>query len=196
MYMTPHNIKEEQRKNIGIEPVVDMKHFLILLLADLASKSPIVDFDNPDQNIACLSIDYKKIIESIMYEENGWGIKFATLINIHSYYEYQQEWESKLGRTLNKVLIELNKNPRYDFEDDDIEIYFEDDEIKSIKSNYDEETLAVMDHFSNLMASLTIERKLEIETREMNRTRERQNYNIETLKQWKSLSDKCKKKKH
>ena len=39
--MYRERIKEEQRKIIGIEPVIDMKHFVILLLADLASKSHI-----------------------------------------------------------------------------------------------------------------------------------------------------------
>ena len=82
MYQERSNIKKEQQQIIGIVPAIDMKHFVLLLLADLASKSPIIYFNDCNIKTACLSSDYKRIIQDIMYQENGWGIKFAELIDI------------------------------------------------------------------------------------------------------------------
>ena len=45
-YSNKRDIIEEQRYLIGIEPVVDMKNFVLLLLADLARKTKIHDFQN------------------------------------------------------------------------------------------------------------------------------------------------------
>lgn len=58
MYKTHEKemIINEQKSIIGIKPVVDMKHFVMLLLADLASKSPIVYFDDCDIKTACLEL--------------------------------------------------------------------------------------------------------------------------------------------
>ena len=65
------DIIEEQRHLIGIEPVMDMKNFVLLLLTDLACKSKIHYFNNQELMTACLPLDYCEIIEKIMYEENG-----------------------------------------------------------------------------------------------------------------------------
>jgi hypothetical protein len=162
-------IKKEEQQIIGIIPVVDMKNFVLLMLADLASKSKIHYFNN-NIKIACLSTNYKEIIEDIMYEGNGWGIEFASLIDIYSYYEKQQDWEQELGCTIQEVLEELNKELRYDFEYDNIEIDFKEEEIDSIKNNYDEETLEVMDHFTNLMSSPIFDRRYKLKQKEMDRS--------------------------
>ena len=145
--------KDEQRKIIGIEPSIDIKHFALLLLVDLASKSQIIYFDSARENIktACIPFDYKEIISEIMYEENGWGIEFAELINIHSYYEFQMDWEQKLGRKISEVIKELNKEIVCDFEYEYFNIDFTVDEIERIKSDYDQKVLDVMDHFSNFI---------------------------------------------
>lgn len=181
MYTNQTDICNEQKKIIGIEPVVDMKSFVILLLADLASKSPIIHFDNPNIKTACLSIDYKKIIEGIMYEKNGWGIKFATIINIYSYYEFQLEWENKLGLTLEKVLIKLNKKLNLDFINDKILIDFTEEEIKKIKNKYDQETLRNMDHFSNLISSPVYDRKANIEINNLLKSKCRYTHHVNNL---------------
>jgi len=170
MYRNQEKIREEQRKIIGIEPVIDMKHFVLLLLADLASKTQIIYLNDNKNKIACLSTEYKKIIEDIMYQENGWGIRFATLINIHTYYEFQSDWKKKLGKTIEKVIKELNKEFVYNFENDRIEIEFTKEEINDIKSNYDEETLTIMDHFTNLINDTTFTRNWDLEMNDMNRS--------------------------
>lgn len=181
MYTNQTEICNEQRKIIGIEPVIDMKNFVILLLADLASKSPIIHYNNPNIKTACLNIDYKKTIQDIMYEENGWGIEFASLINIYSYYEFQLEWEKKLGSTIKKVLYELNKQPELDFKNDKIRINFTEEEIKKIKNRYDNETLSIMDHFSNLIQSSVFDRKANIEINNLLISDARYLHNLENL---------------
>ncbi len=181
MYRDRKNIKEEQRKIIGIEPVIDMKHFALLLLADLASKSHIHYFNKPNIKTAYLSAEYKKIIKDIMYEENGWGIKFAQIININSYYEFQTNWEKKLGTTIEKILKELNKEFIYDFENDGILVDFTKEEIDLIKSNYDYEVLTVMDHFSNLLNHSTFTKTWQIEMNDIKRSNARYAHYLEEL---------------
>ena len=162
-------IKEEQQKIIGITPVVDMKHFVLLVLADLASKSPIVYLDDRNTKTACLNADYKRMIEEIMYQDNGRGIMFASLINIYSYYEFQADWERKLSRTLKKVLTELNKEATYDYENDVIKINFSKEEITDIKNNFDDETLEIANHFTNLLNDPSFTRNFDLNVKEMNR---------------------------
>lgn len=178
--LNQNEIRKEQEQIIGIIPVMDMRNFVKLLLADLASKSKI--YKTNGNKYAHLSTDYKKIIEDIMYEENGWGIRFATLINIHTYYEFQSEWEQKLGRTLKKVLTELNKKMEFDYENDKIIIEFTKEEIDIIKSQYDVETLEVMDHFSNLMDNIIFKRNYGLTRREMDRSVARYQNHLEDLK--------------
>lgn len=62
-YSNKRDIIEEQRYLIGIEPVVDMKNFVLLLLADLARETKIHDFQNPNLKVALLPLEYRDIIE-------------------------------------------------------------------------------------------------------------------------------------
>lgn len=153
----------------NIIPIIDMEKFVMLLLADLASKSPITCFDNPNKKIACLKTDYKRIIEKIMYEENGWGIKFAQLIDIKQYYNNQLEWENEFSLNISKILEKLNKQITYNFLFDNIEIIFTEREINNIKSLYDEDFLKIMDHFSNLLSSYIFSRKYDLDERDRKR---------------------------
>lgn len=153
----------------NINPIIDMEKFIMLLLADLASKSPITCFDNHDYKIACLTTDYKRVIEKIMYEENGWGIKFGQLIDIKQYYDNQIEWENEFAIAISKVLEKLNKQTNYDFMCDNIEIKFTNAEISSIKSQYDEDVLELIDHFSNLLSNYIYSRKFDIDERDIKR---------------------------
>lgn len=195
MHYQKNEICEEQRKIIGIEPVIDIKNFMMLLLADLASKSPIYHIGNVDLKTACLRTNYKEIIENIMYQENGWGIKFATLIDIYSYYEFQQEWETKLGTAFDIVLSKLNKKVRLDFENDIIEVEFTTEEIMDIKSQYDRETLIVMDHFSNLMSAPIFTRDHKLTKKSMEMERARYMHKLEELSLRIEYENKTKKKK-
>lgn len=162
MYKFKNKIKEENKQIIGIEPVVDLEHFLILLLADLASKSNLHYYCDEDISTVCISPDYKKIIEKIMYEENDLGIKYASLFDICEYYSSQKEWERKLGNAFKNALDILNKRFKYDFEYDELEFDFTTDEINNIKSMYDEETLLLMNDFSDLFNNYSHTRKLEL----------------------------------
>lgn len=166
--MNYQKIKEEQEKIIGIVPLIDMKHFVLLLLADLASKSSI-NLDVRNTKTACLNTNYKEIIEDIMYQDNGWGIKFATLIDISTYYEFQSDWEKELGKTIKEVLIELKKEFIYDLENDIILIDFTKEEIENIKSDFDEDILENMDHFTNLISGPESTRTFKLEMNETNR---------------------------
>ena len=177
-YYNKKNIIEEQRYLIGIEPVVDMKNFVLLLLADLARKTKIHDFQNPNLKVALLPLEYRDIIEKIMYEENGWGMEFSSIIPIYSYYENQREWECKLGKMIKSVLNEENLEHDFDLEYNCIRVYFTEDEINEIRSKCDSMLLEVMDHFSNLVSSYTFSRNAKIEDRESERMMNRLKYEI------------------
>ena len=186
-YYNKRDIIEEQRYLIGIEPVVDMKNFVLLLLADLARKTKIHDFQNPNLKVASLPLEYCDIIEKIMYEENGWGTKFASIIPIYYYYENQREWECKLGEAIETILIEESKTTTendfelysdFDLKYDCIYVYFTEDEINEIRSRCDSMLLEVMDHFSNLVSSYNFSRNAKIEDRESERMMNRLEYEI------------------
>lgn len=100
--------KNDIEHYINITPVVDLKGFVTLLLADLASKTRNIWTENT--KYAFLPMDYKNRIEQIMYAENGWGIKFSKLIDINEYYEKQRQWEDNLGEVLSETLSELKKD--------------------------------------------------------------------------------------
>lgn len=165
--------------DIDITPIVDMKGFVTLLLADLASRETLYIFNGPNKKQASLPMDYKSRIEQIMYMDNGNGIKFSKLINIEDYYEHQIKWEQELGKTISDVINELGKKEQttYNLETDTIEIIFTEEEIEKIKSRYDRETLEIMNDFSRSIDDYTLDRKFLINQREsqrfMNRARDR-----------------------
>lgn len=165
--------KNDINHYIDITPVVDMKGFVTLLLADLASKTRNIWTENT--KYAFLPMDYKDIIERIMYKNDNVGLEFYQLIDINKYYENQGLWEDDLGRVLNEVLSELKKDSTlgYNFIDNTISIPFTIQEIMEIKSGYDEETLKTMDHFSNLIADYAFSRKFKVDWREMERNTNR-----------------------
>ncbi len=158
------NFIDETKYFYDITPVMDMQNFVMLLLADLANKSPVFS-----QNIACLPVDYKQRMQEIMYEENGWGIRFSKLIPIEIYYENQKEYEQKLGLALQEALRQLGKETDYDFVSDCLKISFTQGEIEQIKNRYDPETLEIMDHFSNLLQDYSFSRNARLEQKMGNR---------------------------
>ncbi len=133
-------------------PVVDMKHFVLLLLAGLACKSP---YEFSTKTIAVLPANYKEIIQTIMYGENGLGIRFSQLIDIDAYYEHQLAWEKKLGNMIQQVVADLGKTFGYNFENDSIEIPFTSEEIVSIKRQYDINALNNMELFTSYFTDLS-----------------------------------------
>ena len=177
-YSNKRDIIEEQRYLIGIEPVVDMKNFVLLLLADLARKTKVYDFQNSNLKVASLPLEYCDIIEKIMYEENGWGMKFSSIIPIYYYYENQREWECKLGKMIKSVLNEENLEHDFDLEYNCIRVYFTEDRINEIRSKSDSMLLDVIDHFSYLVSSCLFDRDAKIGNKELQRIESRLKYEI------------------
>lgn len=167
----------EQKHIIGIEPVMDINNFALLLLADMASKSKIFYSDKRNSKTASLPLNYCEVIEKIMYEENGWGSKFAELIDIYSYYENQSDWEMELGAAISKILQDEKLKSDLDLEYSYLNIHFTKTQIEEIKSRFDEETLDIMDHFSNLLGAYVYTRRWSIESKEMTRNSNRHLYN-------------------
>ncbi len=176
MNLVKNRIIDEQKYLIGIEAVIDMKNFVLLLLADLARKSTTFCLDNEDLMIASLPLNYCEIIEKIMYTENGWGIKFAELIDIYSYYENQSDWEKELGRTITKIIQDEKLHSNLDLEYNCIEIQFTKEGVKEIRSRFDDETLDIMNHFSSLIDDASFKRLCIIEANEITRNLNRFQY--------------------
>ncbi len=177
-YYSKRDIIEEQKYLIGIEPVVDMRNFVLLLLADLASKTKIHDFQNPNLKTATLPLEYCDIIEKIMYDENGWGMEFSSIIPIYSYYENQREWECKLGKMIKTVLKEENLKHDFDLEYNCIRIYFTEEQMNEVRSECDSVLLEVMNHFSGLISSYAFSRDAKVKDRESERMMNRLEYEI------------------
>lgn len=170
----------EYKEDIGyfyeVTPMIDMQHFVEITLASLANKSQDFYFYKTNKKTAYLPINYKNIIENIMYEANGWGIRFSPLINIKTYYENQLDWEIKLANQINKYLNTHDKQISIDLENDYYKIEFQDEEINQIMAEYDDDFLNIVDHFTNLLKDqLNNDRAYQLREKEFNRKIERLN---------------------
>ncbi len=178
-YYDKNDILKEQKYLIGIEPVIDMRNFVLLLLVNLACKTVICDPSYPNFKIALLPFEYRDIIEKIMREENDLDMDFSSIISIYSYYENQREWEIKLGKMIKKVLKEENLKHDFDLEYNCLRVYFTEEKINTILNQCDSMLLEVMDRFSNLINDYSFDRNERIENREFERTINRLKYETE-----------------
>ena len=178
-YYYKNDILKEQKYLIGIEPVIDMRNFVLLLVVNLACKTAMCDPSYPDFKIASLPFEYRDIIEKIMHEENGVDMEFSSIIPIYSYYENQREWEIKLGKMIKEVLKEENLKHDFDLEYNCLRVYFTEEKINTILNQCDSMLLEVMNRFSNLINDYSFDRNERIENREFERTINRLKYETE-----------------
>ena len=136
-------MKEDNGHFFDVEPVIDLEHFVELLLVTLANKDRLQPsfIDKRIKRHAILSTDYKKKIENTMYDEDSKC--FTKLIDYFDYYEHQSKWEMDISECLKKYSDRI----KYNFEFDYLEIEFTINEIKEILSKYDVETKETMEVF-------------------------------------------------
>ena len=121
-------MKDETSHFYDIVPVIDIKHFAELMLVSIAEQ----DKSNKSEiKRAFIPSDYKKRIESIMYQENNWKIKFSKLIDITEYYDNQINWEDNLSIELSHI----SKDTKYSWELDSVYIDYNKQEIETIDFN-------------------------------------------------------------
>ena len=132
----------ENKHFYNMEPVVDLEHFVELLVVTLANRDTIQPIlrDTRVNRRARLFPDYKAKIEEAMYSKDA--LQYLQLIDSYQYYERQADWEMALSDCLNEYL--KNKKWKYNFRYDCIEIEFTVDEISNILAEYDEETKKIM----------------------------------------------------
>ena len=138
-----------------MKKVLSIKRFTYLFLAKMAEKTPVIQLksDKKDVLICTLPARYKKNIENIMCEPNGWTEEFSNLIDVDAYFKDHFEWEMLLALNIKEVLKELNKDFEYDFINDTICIKFTKDEVEAILSKFTKKEIENMDHFANLVGS-------------------------------------------
>jgi len=145
-----------------MKKVLSIKKFTYLFLAKMAEKSPIIDLKgNKDVLICTLPVCYKKNIENIMCEQNGWAEEFSNLIDVDSYFKDHFEWEMLLALNIKQVLVELNKDFEYDFLNDRICIKFTQAEVDAILSKFSRREIENMDHFANLVGGRIYSREFQ-----------------------------------
>lgn len=143
--------------------VLTLKKFTYLFLAKMAEKTPIIQLksDKKDILICTLPARYKKNIENIMCEQNGWAQEFSNLIDVDAYFKDHFEWEMLLALNIKNVLAELNKDFEYDFLNDRICIKFTQAEVDAILSKFSKKEKENMDHFANLVGSQIYRREFQ-----------------------------------
>ena len=146
---------------------VSMKVFVEALWVLLAQKSQTIDFNRPNIKIAALPTNYKEIIETILFSDTNWPIKFSKLIDINFYFEKQSKWEEEFSKALERFVTSSNRKLKYDFQFDYIELEFTKDEIEQKLSMYDEEFLNTMNHFVNLIQRFGVNRNHDLGMREV-----------------------------
>ncbi len=154
-------MKNEMNYFYDTTPVLDMEHFIDLLLASLASKTKT--------KVASLPQNYKESIEKIMYAKNGWGIKFSELIDANKYYEDQYEWEKDFSIGIIEYLKKQQKEAQYDFNVDSINIKYTTNEIEETFNKYDNNVIETMNHFSNLIEAFSNNRRCDLIKKDVER---------------------------
>ena len=98
-------MKEDSGYFYSVETVVDIDHFVELLLTCLANNTyPIVSFlQEKEKKFANLPVDYLMCIEKILTEQE-FGYYFAELIDFRTYYEHQLAWEDKFKKAISDYL--------------------------------------------------------------------------------------------
>ncbi len=157
-------------------PLIDIDHFVALLLATLAEQSPKNHMSTIETVL--FPTDYKESIASILYEENGWGIYFSSLINTKMYYEHQSEWEHELSCAFNRFIE--SHSYTYDFDGDTLSIEIPKTEILEILKQYDKEFLVSMDRFAYLLLNCSKNRHWELMKKEADRNLKREYIRIST----------------
>ena len=129
---------------------LSLNSFAMLLLATLADNSETIV--NHDNKVAIIPTNYKQIIENILCAENGWRDKFSVLIDTTEYFNDHFEWERQLAKQIQAILNKMGKTFKYDFERDNIHIYFSQTEIDIILSQYNDKNIKnTMKHFVSLL---------------------------------------------
>lgn len=152
-----NKIIEDERKIIGIEPIIDIEHFALLFITELVNEGKIYKTKNHDLKIASLPSDYISIIDNIMHDEDKFNIKFAEIIDIYSYYNDNNKWKKEFADSIknvffNKSLPYIADNSNYSFS-----VSIKQEEINKIKSEYDLETLEIMKEFVTTFNNCRIE---------------------------------------
>lgn len=157
----------------NVEPVVDLEHFIELLLVILTERDYLCYFAKNSIRIAELPTDYKKAIEKAMFDNTIYTIQFSQLIDSYLYYEKQSLWEESLAESFKQYLSKNNKRTQYNFYHDTIEVTFTETEISEILEKYDEETQEIMRHLALYIDVPEFERHGELKIKESNRKLER-----------------------
>lgn len=132
---------------IDITPIVDEKNFMLLLLADMASKN---EKDASQHRIANLPRDFATIIDNIMSSNEELVVNnFSAFMNIKDYYNSKAEYQIFFDKGLYEAL-NMQKH-LYHPEIECVSVIFSDEEIQRIKDNYDPDILAKMDPIATLM---------------------------------------------
>ena len=130
------------------EPVIDLDHFVELLLVSLANKENYPKFnENSSIRIAELPLNYKEQIEEAMFSDSDKIKDFLQLIDSYQYYEHQSKWEMSLADSFKRYLQSHNKSAEYNFHFDYIEIKYTTEEVERILSEYDEKVKEIMESF-------------------------------------------------
>ncbi len=163
-------MKDDSGYFYSIEPVIDIDHFVELLLICLAANSKPIIFLSPkeEKNFAFLPTDYLACIEKILREQE-FGYYFAELIDFHSYYEHQLAWENRLKDAISKYGKKNNKELIFNLEKNMIQIEFTKQEIEKKLAIYDQTSIEKMERFCRLVTYHSADRETKLARKESKR---------------------------
>lgn len=154
--------------------ILTLDQFVELLLIHLASNKKQLNLKTGKWKIqANLPADYKVVIEQILTEDNGWAEEFSTLIDLNYYFKFQNYFERDLVDEFEKFVEKWGKTITTDFRFCFVSIEFSENEVEDIARKYNYETHNKMEHFSNLVSTISMtrnsKREFEQVSREVNR---------------------------
>lgn len=144
-------MKDDIKHYYDVVCKLTMKNFVEILMADLAKNSFIYDINTTDR-IAFLPFNFSEVMHTIMFENNGWGIHFADVIDINDYYSDENAWMLNFSIELNKFLED--KKFEADLYENGIKAYISKEKITQINEKYDKSIQLKVNHFTNIITSL------------------------------------------
>lgn len=144
-----YELKEDLRRTVGNESLVDEKNFILLLLSRLASKSKL-SYTKGKNSIkkGALPINYRDAINSIMHNEYAIK-KYSDIIDIYKYYIDYPMWRQDMVKEIDSILDSNMYDYEFCYTDGTIIINFKRDDLNRIRKLVDEDTLKKFDDFAD-----------------------------------------------
>ena len=142
--------------NSSSDTILSFDDFVLLLIVTLSDFSNTVFLKKVTSKMVRIPVGnkYKHTIKKMISLGDEYIEKLTLLIDLGDFFDDSDEWEFMFFKSLEKLLHDLNKEFKYDFENDKIYVIFSIEELKYISSKFMQNDINdAMHDFVNLLTS-------------------------------------------